>query len=178
MRSLAVRRQVMNLPQGDPRLLDTAPARRLLSSSIPARLAFVWTDGTPRVIPTWFTWTGEEIVMCTFMAGPGIRHPTRRVDVLRKNPDVAITIDTDDAVPHVLLIRGRAVVTEADGLVAEHVAAARRYLGEEASASFEAAARQPGTRTARIGVRPTWVGLIDFETRLPSPRGGVLPMVE
>jgi hypothetical protein len=168
----------MNLPQGDPRLLDTAPARRLLSSSIPARLAFVWTDGTPRVIPTWFAWTGVEIVMCTFLAGPGIRHPARRVHALRANPDVAITIDTDDAVPDVLLIRGQAVVTEVDGLAAEHVAAARRYLGEEGAASFEAASRQPGTRTARIGVRPTWVGLIDFETRLPSPRGGVLPAAE
>jgi hypothetical protein len=160
----------MNLPQGDLRLLDSAPARELLNSSIPARLAFVRTDGTPRVTPTWFVWTGEEIVMCTFLAGPGIHHP----DVLRENPDVAITIDTDDAVPHVLLIRGRAVVTEVDGLAAEYVAAARRYLGEEESASFVAAAQDPGTRTARIGVRPTWVGLIDFETRLPGPRGGVL----
>jgi hypothetical protein len=171
----------MSLPQGDLRLLDSAPARRLLASSIPARLALVWTDGTPRVLPTWFTWTGAEIVMCTFLVGPGVRHPARRVDVLRRNPDVAITIDTDDAVPDVLLIRGRAVVTEVDGLAAEHVAAARRYLGEEAAAAFVASAQQPGTRTARIGVRPSWVGLIDFETRLPSPRGGVLqplPVVE
>jgi hypothetical protein len=94
---------------------------------------------------------------------------------------VAITIDTDDAVPDVLLIRGRAVVTEVDGLAAEHVAAARRYLGEEAAASFVASAQQPSTRTARIGVRPSWAGVIDFETRLPSPRGGVLqplPVVE
>ena len=164
----------MDLPQGDPRLLDSAPARRLLTSSTPARLAFVWTDGTPRVLPTWFGWTGSEIVMCTFLAGPGIRHPARRVDVLRENPDVAITIDTDEPVPDVLLIRGRAVVTEVDGLAAEHIAAARRYLGEEASASFVASAQQPGTRTARIGVRPSWVGLLDFETRLPSARGGIL----
>ena len=164
----------MNLPQGDLRLLESAPARDLLNSSIPARLAFVWTDGTPRVLPTWFVWTGEEIVMCTFSAGPGIHHPARRIDVLRENPDVAITIDTDDAVPHVLLIRGPAVVTEVDGLTAEYVAAARRYLGEEGAASFVAAAQGPGTRTARIGVRPTWVGLLDFETRLPGPRGGVM----
>jgi nitroimidazol reductase NimA-like FMN-containing flavoprotein (pyridoxamine 5'-phosphate oxidase superfamily) len=164
----------MNLPQGDLRLLDSAAARRLLSSSIPARLAFVWSDGTPRVIPTWFVWTGTEIVMCTFLAGPGVRHPARRVDVLRENPHVAITIDTEDAVPDVLLIRGWAVVTEVDGLAAEHIAAARRYLGEEGAASFAASGQQPGIRTARIGVRPSWVGLLDFETRLPSPRGGIL----
>jgi hypothetical protein len=163
----------MHLPQGDLRLLDTAPARALLSSSIPARLAFTWTDGTPRVIPTWFVWTGAEIVMCTFLSGPGIRHPARRVAVLRENPDVAITIDTENAVPDVLLIRGRAVVTEVDGLAEEHVAAARRYLDEEAATAFLASA-QAGTRTARIGVRPSWVGLLDFTTRLPGARGGIV----
>jgi hypothetical protein len=31
----------------------------------------------------------------------------------------------------------------------------------------------PGTRMARIAVRPTWVGVIDFESRLPSALGGV-----
>ena len=39
------------LPQGDLRLLETDLARELLGSSIPARLAFVATDGTPRVSP-------------------------------------------------------------------------------------------------------------------------------
>lgn len=32
---------------------------------------------------------------------------------------------------------------------------------------------QPGTVQARIVVRPAWVGLIDFATRLPSPLGGI-----
>jgi len=27
---------------------------------------------------------------------------------------------------------------------------------------------QPGTRMARIAVRPTWVGLLDFQRRLPA----------
>jgi hypothetical protein len=26
------------------------------------------TDGTPRVMPTWFHWTGEELVTPTFLA--------------------------------------------------------------------------------------------------------------
>ena len=29
-----------------------------------------------------------------------------------------------------------------------------------------------GTRMARIAVRPAWVGLLDFETRMPSALGG------
>jgi hypothetical protein len=32
---------------------------------------------------------------------------------------------------------------------------------------------QPGTVQARIVVRPSWVGLLDFTTRLPSALGGV-----
>src|SRR5215472_8511093 len=39
-------------PQGDLRLLETDVARRLLSSTIPARVAYIATDGTPRVVAT------------------------------------------------------------------------------------------------------------------------------
>jgi hypothetical protein len=62
------------LAQGDlrllDRLLDSEVAQRLLSSTIPARLAYIATDGTPRVIATWFSWTGEELVMSMFLAAP------------------------------------------------------------------------------------------------------------
>ena len=40
--------------QGDIALLNDPVARRLLNSTIPARLAYSWTDGTPRVVPIWF----------------------------------------------------------------------------------------------------------------------------
>ena len=163
------------LPQGDLRLLETDLAQELLQAPIPARLAFVWTDGTPRITPTWFHWTGEEIVMPTYVAGPniGIRHPAARIAALRANPRVALTIDTDTAPPQSLTIRGTAEITEVDGLAPEYVAAARRYLGEEAAGSMLAAFDQPGTVQARIAVRPDWVGVLDFVTRLPSVQGGV-----
>jgi hypothetical protein len=45
--------------------------------------------------------------------------------------------------------------------------------GEEAAAGYLAQIDQPGTRMARVGVRPTWAGVIDFEIRLPSSLGGV-----
>ena len=44
----------MALRQGDLGLLESDVARRLLSSCIPARFAYVATDGTPRVLATWF----------------------------------------------------------------------------------------------------------------------------
>ena len=163
------------LPQGDLQLLETDLAQELLQAPIPARLAFVWTDGTPRVVPTWFHWTGGEIVMVTFTAGPsiGVRHPAARIAALRANPRVALTIDTDSYPSKSLTVRGTAVISEVAGVAAEYAAAARRYLGEDAAAAMLAALDQPGTGQARITVRPDWVGLIDFVTRRPSVLGGV-----
>jgi Pyridoxamine 5'-phosphate oxidase len=163
------------LPQGDVRLLDTPTAQELLQSRIPARLAFVWPDGTPRVVPTWFHWTGDEIVMVTYTAGPtiGIRHPAARLAALRANPAVALTIDTESFPPHSLTIRGHARIDEVDGIAPEYAAAARRYLGDGADQML-AQLDQPGTAQARIAVRPVWVGVLDFVTRLPDVQGGVL----
>lgn len=163
------------LRQGDPALLDTELAQRLLAAPIPARMAFAALDGTPRVVPTWFHWTGRDLVMVTYVAGPdiGIRHPAARLAALRARPDVAVTIDTDTFPPQSLSLRGRVEITEVDGLAPEYAAAARRYLGEEAAAGMLAGLDQPGTVQARIVLRPTWVGLLDFDTRLPSVQGGV-----
>lgn len=163
------------LPQGDLRLLQTDLAQHLLHSSIPARLAFIATDGTPRVVPTWFEWNGAEIVMATYVAGPdvGIRHPAVRLAALRANPEVALTIDTEGFPAQSLTIRGRARIEEVDGLAPEYVASAHRYLGDDAAGEMLASMDQPGIVQARIIVRPKWVGLLDFSTRLPSALGGV-----
>ena len=163
------------LPQGDLALLDTGLARRLLAEPIPARLAFIALDGTPRVVPTWFHWTGRDLVMVTYVAGPniGIRHPASRLAALRSRPDVAVTIDTDTFPPQSLSLRGRVEITEVDGLAPEYAAAARRYLGDAAAAAMLAGLDQPGTVQARIALRPAWAGLIDFDSRLPSVQGGV-----
>jgi hypothetical protein len=163
------------LPQGDLALLETETAQRLLASTIPARMAFVAPDGTPRIVPTWFHWTGEELVMPTYIAGPqiGIRHPAARLAALRARPDVAVSIDTETFPPQSLTLRGKVGITEVDGLAPEYAAAARRYLGEQAAAGMLAGLDQPGTVQARIALRPAWVGLIDFVTRMPSVQGGV-----
>jgi Pyridoxamine 5'-phosphate oxidase len=174
--AMAVANEVLDTPlrQGDPALLDAELAQQLLHAPIPARLAFVWTDGTPRVVPTWFHWTGDEIVMATYVDGRaiGIRHPAARLAALRANPAVALSIDTDTFPPSSLTIRGRARITEVIGLAEEYVAAAHRYLGEAAPGML-AALDEPGVVQARIAVRPDWVGLLDFVARRPSPQGGV-----
>jgi hypothetical protein len=45
------------MAKGGPELLQDHVAQELVASRIPARLAYVWTDGTPRVVSIWFTGT-------------------------------------------------------------------------------------------------------------------------
>ncbi|MFI2103923.1 pyridoxamine 5'-phosphate oxidase family protein [Isoptericola sp. NPDC019693] len=163
------------LPQGDPALLDTPVARELLAGTAPARVAYLAPDGSPRVVPTWFHWTGTELVTVTYVAGPAVRHPARRLAALRADPRVAVTVDDDGPPPRVLTLRGRVTLAEVRGVAPEYAAAARRYLGTEAAAEMLAEVDHPALRQARIGLRPEWVGLLDFTSRLPSAQGGLVP---
>jgi nitroimidazol reductase NimA-like FMN-containing flavoprotein (pyridoxamine 5'-phosphate oxidase superfamily) len=105
--------------QGDLELLSDPIAQELLRSTIPARLAYTWPDGTPRAVPIWFHWTGDEIVMVS-------PHDAPKVQALQANPSVAITIDSESWPHKVLLLRGPAQVELVDGIAAEYEAAARR----------------------------------------------------
>jgi hypothetical protein len=163
----------MALRQGDLALLASEVARRLLSSRIPARFAYIATDKTPRVVATWFHWTGEVLAMPTFVAAPHVRHAAGRLRALRSNPDVAVTIDTETFPPEVLTIRGRVELSEVAGIPPEYASAARRYLGEDAAREYLAQIDRPGTRMANIELRPAWVGVLDFRSRLPSALGGI-----
>src|SRR4051794_5656244 len=106
----------MDLQQGDLRLLETDVAQRLLGSTIPARYAYTALDGTPRVVASWFVWTGEELVMPTFLAAPHVRHTPFRLNALREHPELAVSIDTETFPPEVLTLRGTAEITEVDGV--------------------------------------------------------------
>src|SRR5947199_1187736 len=100
----------MAITQGSLALLDDPIAQELLRSTIPARLAYIWLDGTPRVVPIWFHWTGREFVLGTPARAPKLK-------ALVKNPKVALAID-DNAFPHkVLMVRGTAAVEMVDGVV-------------------------------------------------------------
>jgi len=47
------------MKQGSLELLQEPVSKELLQSKIPARLAYIWTDGTPRVVPILFHWDGK-----------------------------------------------------------------------------------------------------------------------
>jgi PPOX class probable F420-dependent enzyme len=151
----------MPVQQGDLGLLQHPAAQELLASKIPARLAYVWTDGSPRVIPIWFHWNGKEIVMGTPAKAPKLK-------ALAKNPRVSLTID-DNVFPHkVLLVRGTARLEPVDGVVPEYALAAERYFGAEQGKAWAAQMGKMVQSMVRVTIAPTWVGLLDFETRFPS----------
>jgi len=137
-------------------------AVELLGSTEPARLAYTWTDGTPRVVPIWFEWNGHELVFGSPSNAP-------KVSVLRERPDVAVTIDRAGQFPYkVLLLRGVAEIQDVDGLAPEYIASASRYFGEEQGAAWVEMVGQLGVQMVRVSVVPQWARVLDFETRFPS----------
>jgi len=151
----------MATKQGDIALLQDPTAQELLQSTIPARLAYLGLDGTPRVVPVWFHWNGTEIILGTPMTAP-------KVKALTKNAKVALTIDTNTWPHKVLQIRGKAQVQAIDGVVPEYVVSAQRYFGKDQGQAWADQAKKLFPRMARISISPNWVSLIDFEKRFPS----------
>ena len=151
----------MPVKQGDLGLLQHPAAQELLESKIPARLAYVWTDGSPRVIPIWFHWNGGEFVMGTPPKAPKLK-------ALAKDPRVSLTID-DNIFPHkVLLVRGTARMEPVNGVVPEYALAAERYFGCEQGQAWVAQMGNMVSSMVRVTITPEWVGLLDFQTRFPS----------
>lgn len=147
--------------QGSLELLQHPSSQELLHSKIPARFAYVWTDGTPRVVPIWFHWNGKEIVLATPPKAPKLK-------ALRRNPKVSLTIDENDFPQKVLLIRGTAQLEEVDGISQEYIACAGRYFDRKQADEWLSLLRTKISSQVRIRIRPEWVGLLDFQTRFPS----------
>jgi len=147
--------------QGDLALLKDPVAVDLMKSTVPARLAYVWPDGTPRVVPIWFHWDGQNIVLGSPPKAPKLK-------ALRKHPKVALTIDSDSWPHKVLMMRGTANVEIVPGVVPEYALSAKRYLGEEAGGDWIEQIGGMVIEMGRITIRPEWVGILDFETRFPS----------
>jgi hypothetical protein len=142
-------------------VLNQPLSQELLARDL-ARLAFIALDGTPRAIPIGFVWNGSEIVMCT-------AKNTRKLPALRRNPAVALTIDTEVHPPHVLLIRGPAELDVVDGIPDEYLQWNGTYqMTPEQRTEWEVNVRSLYDGMVRIVVTPTWAKLIDFETTLPT----------
>ncbi|SEF37024.1 Pyridoxamine 5'-phosphate oxidase [Amycolatopsis pretoriensis] len=142
-------------------VLDRPLSRELLARDL-TRLAYTALDGTPRSIPIGFTWNGSQLVLCTSTNAP-------KLPALRRNPAVALTIDTEVHPPKILLIRGTAELDVVDGIPDEYLRFNGTYeMTPEQRVEWEAGVRSLYDGMVRIVVTPTWAKLIDFETTLPS----------
>ena len=135
-------------------------AQELLQSAIPARFAYNWTDGTPRIVPIWFHWNGTQIVLGTPPTAPKLK-------ALTQNPKVSLSVDRNEWPYKVLLIRGSATVEMVEGVVPEYAAAAVRYFGEEGGKGWIDQISGMFAQMGRIVIQPEWVKVLDFETRFP-----------
>ena len=142
-------------------ILNRPISQELLARDL-TRLAYVAKDGTPRNVPIAFTWNGSEIILCTPKNAP-------KLSSLRRNPEVALTIDTEVHPPKILLIRGRAELDVVDGIPAEYLQMNGSYeMTPEQRVEWEAEVRSLYDGMVRIIITPTWAKLIDFETTLPT----------
>ena len=142
-------------------LLHTPVAQTLLHSTIPARLAYTGRNGTPRVLPIWFHWTGEVFVL-------GTRLDSAKVQALSSQPKVALTIDTESFPYQALQVRGTIEIETINGIVPEYEMCAKRYLGLKRGQAWIAQLRQAFPPMARIVVRPEWVGILDLAQLYPQ----------
>jgi pyridoxamine 5'-phosphate oxidase-like protein len=156
-----IREEFMMQRQDVVRVLSDPLAQELMQSRIPARLAYLGPDGFPRAIPIGFHWNGAEFVLSTVPHAP-------KVSALEANPKVALTIDTNDFPPHVLLVRGTAAIDIVDGIPPEYLEASKKAIGPDQWDAFEKQVRALYKQMARIKITPLWAKLLDFQKRFPS----------
>jgi nitroimidazol reductase NimA-like FMN-containing flavoprotein (pyridoxamine 5'-phosphate oxidase superfamily) len=149
--------EIVELMNNDPYV------QKLLQAPIPARLAYIAPDGSPRVVPVSYLWNGQAFVFASPPDWPKIK-------ALTVNPKVALTVDTTDFPPNILLVRGEATIEFDKGLPDEYVEASRRIVGEERMAEWEAGVRAENRNMALVSIKPTWIKIMDFDTRFPTGR--------
>jgi nitroimidazol reductase NimA-like FMN-containing flavoprotein (pyridoxamine 5'-phosphate oxidase superfamily) len=147
----------------DPKNLkaELDAGEEILRTTVLARVAYNGIDGTPRVVPMGFLWTGEAVVVAT--------HPTSpKFAALKARPRVALTIDTPSPARS-LLLRGDAEIDVVDGPAPEYLEAAAKSMQGEELAAFEQSCRDTYDVMARISITPDWARYFDFSSgRFPD----------
>jgi PPOX class probable F420-dependent enzyme len=124
----------------------TDAVRRLIESDAVAHLATLEPDGRPQLSLAWIGLEGDELVIGTLTN-------QRKLDNLRRDPRVALSIETevvnDWGLREYLVIHGRARVTEGGG-AALLQRLAHTYLGPDVK--FPAMPNPPDGFVTRITV--------------------------
>jgi hypothetical protein len=133
----------------------------LLNGSEPARFAYNGLDGDPRVVPIGFWVEGDQIRIATVPKAA-------KVAALRKNPKVALTIDTGAFPPKVLLLRGTAEVELVQGIPRGYLVAGHKVMTDEQYGGWLEGVKALYDEMVLITVTLTWAKLLDFETTIPK----------
>jgi hypothetical protein len=136
-------------------------SQQLLNGSEPARFAYDGLDGDPRVIPIGFWLEGQQLLVATVPKAA-------KVAALRKNPKVALTIDTGAFPPKALLLRGTAEVTVVPGVPEGYLVAGHKVMTDEQYPGWVEGVTALYDEMAVITVTLTWAKLLDFETTIPK----------
>ncbi|MEA2269744.1 MAG: hypothetical protein QOC64_2354 [Solirubrobacteraceae bacterium] len=95
----------------------------LLRKPNPSVIATLKPDGAPHTVATWYLWENGRVLV-------NMDEGRARLDYIRRDPRVSITVlDSDDWYHHVSL-RGRVAVVEADDGLSDIDRIARHYTGQ------------------------------------------------
>ncbi len=111
-------------------------AQRLLHAATPARFAYTGLDGAPRVIPIGWEWDGSALLMWTVPRSAKVR-------ALQHDARAAVTIDTNEFPPKVLLVRGTATLEEIEGVPQGYLEAGHRNVGDDQYDEWVGGGAQP-----------------------------------
>ena len=87
---------------------------------------------------------------------------------IRKQPRVALSIDSETTPYESLRVRGIAEIEVIDGIPAEYIECANRYYGDEKGQQWIDWVSNSTSQMARISVMPDWVEAHDFRERFPQ----------
>jgi hypothetical protein len=146
---------------GSVSVLDEPKSQELLHSTNMVHLAYNGPDGTPRVMPVWFAWENDEVVICSIIAA-------KKIKSLTNGTRVALEIDEPGWPYHRLQIRGEISTSTFPSIVPGYKDTAIRYLGDQFGSMFIGQLESFGIPMVRIAIKPDWVGLYNFETRNPG----------
>jgi hypothetical protein len=124
-------------------------------------MAYTSRDGSPRVVPISWGWEDPHLLMWTTPNAPKVR-------ALQRDPRVAVTLDTNDFPPNILLIRGTAALELVDGVPQGYLDAGHKNVDDEHYDEWVAGVRGLYDQMVTIRVTPAWAKILDFETRIPS----------
>jgi hypothetical protein len=160
----------MTAPMNDQdiaEVMNRPHSRELLASRIPARLSYIGLDGDPRVVPVGYDWDGTRVTVASAVS-------SAKTKALQANAKVALSVDSEDFPPKVLLMRGAAQVEIVHGVPEVFLRASKKRVSDEQWPDWEAGVRVLYDQMALITITPTWAKLLDFETTIPKAEEDIL----